>query len=466
MNISKCEIFYPSDAIKEAIDSEIKEILPDLKVVSKEELTLLGAPLHESGFRNSFQEKFRTVTLMFERLKKVSSHVGYFLLRNCLGIPKLMYSMRTTPTFLMHDILNEMDSAMKECIENILNIPLHERQWEQASLPVKLGGVGIRKMSEVSLPAFLASFSGVKSVVSTILGTTVDDLKLSSWDKAIEAWGLVDGRVPANTSVQKEWDEIVLKNKLDRENLSDIVDKARIKGLRQTESGSWLHAFPSKNIGTFLDNNTIRVCMGLRLGCDICRPYQCACGATVDSKGLHALSCKKSAGRFFRHATVNQCIKRALGTIDIPSILEPCGLLREDGKRPDGMSVVPWSRGQCLVWDYTCSDTFAASYVRQTAICPGAAAELAAKRKHEKYKKIKENGYKFIALSSETCGSWCQEMKAFINEVGRQMAMKTGDKRTIGHFKQIISLNIQRGNAASILGSLPDAAPMNEIFYL
>lgn len=39
--------------------------------------------------------------------------------------------------------------------------------------------------------------------------------------------------------------------------------------------------------------------MGLRLGCEICRPYRSACGETVDSKGMHALCCKRSAGSFF-----------------------------------------------------------------------------------------------------------------------------------------------------------------------
>ena len=27
-----------------------------------------------------------------------------------------------------------------------------------------------------------------------------------------------------------------------------------------------------------------------------------------------------------------------------------------DGKRPDGMSLVPWSRGLPLLWDFTCSE--------------------------------------------------------------------------------------------------------------
>lgn len=57
-----------------------------------------------------------------------------------------------------------------------------------------------------------------------------------------------------------------------------------------------------------------------------------------------------------RKENTNQTISRALGTVKIPSILKPRGLFREYGKRPDGMSVVPKSRGQCLVWD-----TYAAS---------------------------------------------------------------------------------------------------------
>ena len=47
---------------------------------------------------------------------------------------------------------------------------------------------------------------------------------------------------------------------------------------------------------------------------------------------------------------------------NIMSRMEPSGLYRSDGKRPDGVSIVPWKCGQLLVWDEKCPDTFAPSY--------------------------------------------------------------------------------------------------------
>jgi hypothetical protein len=76
---------------------------------------------------------------------------------------------------------------------------------------------------------------------------------------------------------------------------------ARFKALQCRESGSWLHAIPSPNIGTLLDNTFFQVCIGLRLGCNLCTPHICKCNAKVDEIGIHGLSCSKSSGRFSRH---------------------------------------------------------------------------------------------------------------------------------------------------------------------
>jgi len=39
------------------------------------------------------------------------------------------------------------------------------------------------------------------------------------------------------------------------------------------------------------------------------------------------------------------------------------GLLQQDGKRPDGTTILPWSRGKPLAWDVTVPDTYADAYV-------------------------------------------------------------------------------------------------------
>ncbi|CAH2210161.1 jg9423 [Pararge aegeria aegeria] len=43
--------------------------------------------------------------------------------------------------------------------------------------------------------------------------------------------------------------------------------------------------------------------------------------------------------------SINDIVRRALASASIPTQLEPPGLFRDDGKRPDGMTIVPWSMG-------------------------------------------------------------------------------------------------------------------------
>ena len=73
------------------------------------------------------------------------------------------------------------------------------------------------------------------------------------------------------------------------------------------------------------------------------------CGKRVERDGLRGLSFAKSACRFSRHATLNSLIKKTLGSLDLPSVAEPRGLYRTDGKRADGVTTIPWGMGEQLV---------------------------------------------------------------------------------------------------------------------
>ena len=52
-----------------------------------------------------------------------------------------------------------------------------------------------------------------------------------------------------------------------------------------------------------------------------------------------------------RHHALNELVARAFGSAGIPVTKEPNGLSRSDGKRPDGLSLIPWHEGKPLCWD-------------------------------------------------------------------------------------------------------------------
>ena len=132
-----------------------------------------------------------------------------------------------------------------------------------------------------------------------------------------------------------------------------------------------------------------------RLGSELCQPHKCICGASVNTRGFHSLSCKRNPGRSQRHHFVNDLIWRSLSRARFPSIKEQQGLLGADGKRPDGLTLIPLKEGRCATWDVT--DTVAVSYLNATSACAGSAAEAAATRKEEKCAEVSST-YHFYPL--------------------------------------------------------------------
>jgi len=120
------------------------------------------------------------------------------------------------------------------------------------------------------------------------------------------------------------------------------------------------------------------VAVALRLGCSVCVPHYCRCRSLVDAQGLHGLVCKQAPSRIIRHHALNDVIARAIQSAGTPVTKEPVGLTRLDGKRPDGLTLIPWQGGKPLTWDVTVVSTLAASYLSSSAQSVGAAADLAA----------------------------------------------------------------------------------------
>ncbi|CAH2267248.1 jg14716 [Pararge aegeria aegeria] len=81
---------------------------------------------------------------------------------------------------------------------------------------------------------------------------------------------------------------------------------------------------------------------------------------------------KSSFGEVLPPSNISMSLSVVAGVLP-----EPIGLARSDGKRPDGMTLIPWRLGRSLLWDATCVDTLAASYIQFTSSIMGAAATSA-----------------------------------------------------------------------------------------
>ena len=181
------------------------------------------------------------------------------------------------------------------------------------------------------------------------------------------------------------------------------------------------------SIGLLLSDEDIRHSVAQRLSVKACSPYTCACGKSVDARGLHGLSCKRSMARHQRHSMVNDIIWRAVKHAKVPAHKEPTDLVLQNGKRPDGATLIPWSRGKALAWDVTIPDTYTMSHIQSTCVDFGSAD--AGRMKTLKYQDLNAT-HIFYSIAIETAGSWDDQAKELIEEIGRRSAQKTDDQRS------------------------------------
>ena len=74
------------------------------------------------------------------------------------------------------------------------------------------------------------------------------------------------------------------------------------------------------------------------------------------------------------------------------------------------------------------------------------------------------NTHIFIPVAFETLGSWGTHASGLIDELGRRIAMVTGDGREKEYLRQRISIAIQRGNAMACQGTLSSDTRLPELF--
>ena len=450
LNASKCELIA-QDCL--TVTDNFLQSVPRVKI---SEADLLGAPLFPGpALDKAWSDRCADLSRAVSRLHLVGAQEALILLRASFSAPKVLHLLRCSPS-VTHPALTDFDNLQKKAIEVITNSSLTETQWLQASLPIKDGGLGVRRVSSLALPAFLASAASTVSLQEEILANCQPP-EYSFFNRFCQDWSASFGDIHVPTpcpTKQSFWDRpgVQLVRSNVEASLTDPFHRASFLAAASPHSGDWLLALPIASCGLKLENEAVRVAVGLRLGLNLCVPHQCPCGAQVDARGTHSFVCKRAPGKASRHHVLNDVVARSFSAAGVPVAKEPAGLCRTDGKRPDGMTLIPWEAGKPVVWDVTAICTTAASYIDSSTREAGAAAEIAATRKMAKYSNMTSQ-HIFCPIAVETLGPLNDDARMLLTDLGKRISAASGEIREVSFLFQRISVVVQRFNAVLLHNS-------------
>ena len=95
--------------------------------------------------------------------------VELLLLLSCLSLCKINHLIRTVPSDIIMKQLSRFDAGLRCSLESITHSSIPDLSWKQATLPVRLGGLGLRDSTRTSPAAFIASCNAFRPLVSFLL---------------------------------------------------------------------------------------------------------------------------------------------------------------------------------------------------------------------------------------------------------------------------------------------------------
>ena len=204
LNPNKCELIFANvpTCDQSSVFEKFNVACKGLSVTKIEDLVILGAPIGVDAARHCLNAKLTKFDVFSSNLRKVDYHHAFFLLKNCLHVPKLLYTLRSAPCFFQNELLQKIDTTVINSLESICNVRFDSCAQIQAFLPVKLGGLGIASVMQLAPAAFLASVTGCRTLMQTLLNSQMND---HCFEIALALWSLqVPEVVSPASAAQKE----------------------------------------------------------------------------------------------------------------------------------------------------------------------------------------------------------------------------------------------------------------------
>ena len=79
-----------------------------------------------------------------------------------------MHILRTSPCD-GHMTITSISDVLRDCLIHIADVSINDVQWSQATLPVKVGELGLRSPMKIASSSFLSSLSSTLRLQNDLL---------------------------------------------------------------------------------------------------------------------------------------------------------------------------------------------------------------------------------------------------------------------------------------------------------
>ena len=425
--------------------------------VMEDGIVLLGSPIGSQEFIE------QVIASKVEKVKETVSllpliqdpHTEYVLLRSCLSIPKIMFILRTTDPVQHQNLLQQFDSILRESLTRIIGVPVSDSQWQQAQLPVSMGGIGLRSAWDHAPAAFAISLLSAQDLKEKILNLPdTHDCPVNLTPPLLQYLTSKMGEEASAASLvgvsQKATSlKIDLHNhQLLTTHYSELGVKreiARLASLGLPHAGDWLNVIPSPALGLHIRPAEFSVSVKYRLGCEVfSTDGQCpACPRLSDALGDHAISCGYEGERIARHDHIRNALFHTAQQACLGPTREDRALLPGTEARPADVLIPHWTAGKDTALDVTVVNPLQDRLVNQAAVNAGHALNTAYSRKMTQTgEACRRAGIVFIPLPMETLGGWHEQTVCQVKKLGYALARHTGqdENEAIRHFSQRLAV--------------------------
>ena len=262
-----------------------------------ENAELLGTPLFSGTVLDlTWAKRCDELTTATDRLASIGAQNALTLLRLSFSSQKVLHLLRCSP-LANNPALQTSDSHLWSAISKITNSALSDIPCYRLLCQLYMAAWGCKGCHcSQFLPFWLRQRAPFPSRTIVIVSLSYWHIPwpvpihvvLSGWStthRVLTCWAIVDSEIPGCAGAT-QW---------------------------------WLLALPIANCGLCLDDEAVRVVVGMRLGLSLCIPHYCYCVTLVI-----AMVCRMAPGKITRHRVLNDIIWQAFDAAGIPAVRALC----------------------------------------------------------------------------------------------------------------------------------------------